>query len=93
MAKHESLRAWIVLILPPNQNAGFGIVAVQPLSHIQPFVTPWTAAPRPPCPSPSPGICSNSCPLSHGDAVQPSHPLSSPSPPACNLSRHQGLSQ
>ena len=27
------------------------------------------------------------------DAVQPSHPLSSPSPPAFNLSQHQGLSQ
>ena len=26
-----------------------------------------------------------------GDAVQPSHPLSSPSPPARNLSQHQGL--
>ena len=25
------------------------------------------------------------------DAIQPSHPLSSPSPPAFNLSRHQGL--
>ena len=24
------------------------------------------------------------------DAIQPSHPLSSPSPPACNLSQHQG---
>ena len=28
-----------------------------------------------------------------GDAIQPSHPLSSPSPPALNLSQHQGLSQ
>ena len=27
------------------------------------------------------------------DAIQPSHPLSSPSPPAFNLSRHQGLFQ
>ena len=27
------------------------------------------------------------------DAIQPSHPLSSPSPPAFNLSHHQGLSQ
>ena len=27
------------------------------------------------------------------DAIQPSHPLSSPSPPALNLSQHQGLSQ
>ena len=28
-----------------------------------------------------------------GDATQPSHPLSSPSPPALNLSQHQGLFQ
>jgi len=28
-----------------------------------------------------------------GDAIQPSHPLSSPSPPAFNLSRHHGLFQ
>ena len=26
-----------------------------------------------------------------GDAIQPSHPLSSPSPPAFNLPQHQGL--
>ena len=26
-----------------------------------------------------------------GDAIQPSHPLSSPSPPAVKLSQHQGL--
>ena len=26
-----------------------------------------------------------------GDAIQPSHPLSSPSPPAFNSSQHQGL--
>ena len=26
-----------------------------------------------------------------GDAIQPSHPLSSPFPPALNLSQHQGL--
>ena len=28
-----------------------------------------------------------------GDAIQPSHPLSSPSPPAFNLSQHQALFQ
>ena len=27
------------------------------------------------------------------DAIQPSHPLSSPSPPTFNLSQHQGLFQ
>ena len=28
-----------------------------------------------------------------GDAIQPTHPLSSPSPPALNLSQHQSLVQ
>ena len=42
---------------------------------------------RPPCPSPTPGVYSNSRPLS-GDAIQPSHPLLSPSPPAFYLSQH-----
>ena len=32
---------------------------------------------RLPCPSPTPGACSNSC-HQVGDAIQPSHPLSSP---------------
>ena len=43
-----------------------------------------------PCSSPIPGAYSNSV---HrvSDAIQPSHPLSSPSPPAFNLSQHQGL--
>ena len=45
---------------------------------------------RPPCPSPTPRVHPNSCPLSR-DAIQPSHPLLSPSPPALNLSQHQGL--
>ena len=38
---------------------------------------------RLPCPSPIPRACSNSCPLSWW--CQPSHPLSSPFPPAFNL--------
>ena len=47
---------------------------------------------RPPCPSPTPGD-----PQTHvhwvGDAIQRSHPLSSPSPPAPNPSQNQGLFQ
>ena len=43
---------------------------------------------RLPCPS-TPRACSNSCP----SCWWPSHPLSSPSPPAFNLSQHQGLFQ
>ena len=45
---------------------------------------------RPPCPSPTPGACSNSCPLNWW-----CHPTISssviPFPPAFNLSQHQGL--
>ena len=37
---------------------------VQSLSHVRVFATPRTAARRLPCPSLSPGVCSNSCPLS-----------------------------
>ena len=44
---------------------------------------------RPPCPSPTPGVHPNPCPLS-----QWCHPtISSPSPPAFNLCKHQGLFQ
>ena len=47
---------------------------------------------RPPCPSPTPGIYSNSCPSNWW-----CHPTISsllpPSPPAFNLSQHQGLFQ
>ena len=44
---------------------------------------------------PSPGVYSNSCYSNHwvDDAIQPSHSLSSPSPPTFNLSQHQGLFQ
>ena len=45
---------------------------------------------RPPCPSPTPEITQTHV---HwvSDAIQPLHPLSSPSPPAFNLSQHQIL--
>ena len=45
---------------------------------------------RPPCPSPTPGVYQTHVDRV-GDAIQPSHPLSSPSPPALSLSQHQGL--
>ena len=47
---------------------------------------------RPPCPSPTPGVTQTHL---HwvDDAIHPSHPLSSPYPPALNLSQHQGLFQ
>ena len=50
---------------------------------------------RLPCPSLSPGVCSNGDSLLHwvNDAIQQSYPLSLPSPPAFNLSQHQDLFQ
>ena len=52
---------------------------------------------RPPCPSPTPRVWWELVMSTHvhrvGDVIQPSHPLSSPSPPAPNPSQHQGLSQ
>ena len=51
------------------------------LSHVWHFVTPWTAAPRLSCPSPTPRVGSNSCPLSHQ-----CHPtISSSVPPFSSL--------
>ena len=44
---------------------------------------------RPPCPSPTPGVYWNLCPWV--SEIQPSHLLSSPSPPTFNLSQHHGL--
>ena len=37
--------------------------SVQSLSHVWFFVIPWTAAHQPPCPSPTPEVDPNPCPL------------------------------
>ena len=68
--------------------------SVQSLSRVPLFLTPWTAA------------CRLGFPVHHqlleltqihfhrvGNAIQPSHPLSSPSPSTFNLSQHQALFQ
>ena len=63
---------------------------ISSLSCVRLFVTPWTAA----CQA-SLSITNSQSLLTHvlwvGDAIQSFHPLSSPSPPAFNLSQHQGL--
>ena len=65
---------------------------VQLLSRVQLFVTPWTVAHQA---SLSFAVSWSLLKLmsteSVDDAFQPSHPLSPPSPPALNLSHHQGL--
>ena len=49
--------------------------AVPTLGNVPLFVTHELKHTRPPCPSPTPGVYPNSCPLI-SDAIQPSHPQS-----------------
>ena len=67
---------------------------VRQFSHlvVSDSATPWTAAGQA---SLSINNSRNLLKLVHrvGDAIRPSHPLSSPSPPAFNLSQPQGLFQ
>ena len=78
--------------IPSHSHNDQYFSSFQSLSHVQLFATPWTAA------------CQASLSITNsqsllkliprvGDAIQPSHPLSSPSPPALNLSQPQGLFQ
>ena len=64
--------------------------SVQSLSHVRLFATPWIAARQA-----SLAITNSWSSLRLtsrvSDAIQPSHPLSSPSPPALNPSQHQSL--
>ena len=67
--------------------------SVQSLSRVRLFATPWIAARQG-----SLSITNSQSSLRLNvhrvrDAIQPSHPLSSPSPPAPNLSQHQSLFQ
>ena len=65
--------------------------SVQSLSRVRLLATSWTAA----CHASLSFTISHSLLklMSVGGAIQPSHLLSSPSPPAFNLSQHQGLPQ
>ena len=66
--------------------------SVQSLSRVQLFATPWTIA----CQA-SLSFSNSESTQTHvhfvDDAIQPSHPLLSPSPPALNLSQHHGSFQ
>jgi len=64
--------------------------SVQSLSRVQLFATPWITARQA---SLSITNSRSSLKLMSIQSVLPSHPLSSPSPPAPNPSQHQGLFQ
>ena len=77
---------WFRLIHP------VAVFSTVQLSRVQLFVTSWTTARQV-----SLSITNFQSLLKLvrrvGDAIQPSHPLSSPSPPTFNLSQHQDLFQ
>ena len=91
---------YLTLCSMPRQISQFNTTlfshfAVQSLSHVRLFLTPWTAAHQA-------SLCFTvsqtllkliSIKRDMSDAIQPSHPPSSPSPPALSLSEHQGLFQ
>ena len=66
--------------------------SVQSLSRVQLFATPWITMPGLPVRHQLPEFTQTHVHWG-GDAIQPAHPLSSPSPPAHNPSQHQGLFQ
>ena len=67
-------------------------VVVDLLTHVWLFIIPWTAACQASLYSLSLRVCSDSCPLSQWCRPTISSSVA-PSPPALNLSQHQGLFQ
>ena len=65
--------------------------SVQSLSRVRLFATPWTAAHQTSLSITSSWSLPKLISIESVMAIQPSHPLSSPSPPALNLSQHLGL--
>ena len=65
--------------------------SVQALSRVQLFATPWSAAHQASLVHHQLLECTQTHVHWVSDAIQPSHPLLSPSPPAFNLSQHQDL--
>ena len=70
-----------------NMYLAYIVVVVQSLSYVRLFVTHGLQHTRLPCPSLSPQTHVHQV----IDAIQPSHFLSSPPPPALNLSQHQSF--
>ena len=87
-SSHELQGLGVKIIRAIDQ--GLACCCFQSISGIQLFVTAWTAGFSVLHQLPE---YAKACVHWVGDAIQPSHPLSPPSPPALNLSQHQGLLQ
>ena len=84
----QSIGALRLSVSPSNKCL---VQSVQLLIHVWPFATPWTIA----CQAVYRQLLELAQTHDHwvSDAIHLSHPQSSPSPPAFNLSQHQGLFQ
>ena len=88
---------WTITMNSKKQSTG-AYLFLQCFSSVQSLSTVWLCDPMD-CSMPSFSVHHQLPELTQthvhwvGDALQPSHPLSSPSPPAFNLSQHQGLFQ
>ena len=76
-----------------KENKTYTKLSVQLLHHVQLFAIPWTAAYQAFLSINNSLSLLKLMSIESIDAIQPSHPLPSPSPPAFNLSQHQGLFQ
>ena len=84
---------WVSLMAEQIKNTLYiSVQFSQSLSRVRLFVTPRTTKHQASLSITTPEVHSNPCPLSRW-YYPPSHPLSSPSPPAFNLFQHQGLFQ
>ena len=83
-----------VMLISQYEVRNFSVISVQFSHSVMSDSLQWHGMQhaRPPCPSPTPGVHQIHV---HrvGDAIQPSHPMLSPSPPAPNPSQHQSLFQ
>ena len=81
IAKRDERNRWGGLLGTKSMNCELGMYkyeklsSVQSFSHVQLFVDPWTSACQLPCPSPTPGAQSNSCPSSWWCHLILCHPL------------------
>ena len=84
----SSLHLVVRALTQVSRLQGSFYISVQWLSHVQLFGTPWIAARQA---SLSVTNSWSLFKLKSIESVMPSNPLLSPSPPAFNLSQHQGL--
>ena len=89
MATHSSILAW--RIPWTEEPEGLESSSVQSLSCVWLFMTPWTATRQASLSITNSWSLLKLMSVWVSDAIQPSHSLLSPSPPAFNLSQHQGL--